>query len=364
MSSFWGENIRISIFGQSHSPSIGVVIDGLPAGFKIDSAVLAAFLGRRAPGKNPLGTPRAEADEVEFLSGLTGGKLCGAPLCAVIKNTNIRPGDYSKFSALPRPGHADYTAAVKYHGAQDPSGGGHFSGRLTAPLCIAGGICLQLLEAEGINIASHIANIAGVSDDIFDPVTLTAGDFARLHDIPLRVINPSAGEAMAAAIEEARRDGDSVGGIIECGIIGLPAGLGEHMFGGMENRISSVIFGIPAVRGVEFGAGFAVAAMRGSRNNDAFAAEGGSIRTLTNNHGGILGGITSGMPLIFRVAIKPTPSISRPQRTLNIHTGEIEELSVSGRHDPCILPRALPPVEAAAALAVYDALLAPRRAID
>ena len=362
MSSYWGENIRISIFGQSHSAGIGVVIDRLPSGLSIDKDALAAFLRRRAPGQSRLTTPRAEADEVEFISGLHDGKTCGAPLCAVIKNTNTRPSDYSQFSDIPRPGHADYTSAVKYKGYQDPSGGGHYSGRLTAPLCIAGGICLQLLEAEGIYIGSHIAKIAGVADDSFNPVTLSREDFMSLTDTPLRVINKTAGEAMVREIESAREDGDSVGGIVECGVVGLPAGIGEHMFGGLENRISSVVFGIPAVRGIEFGAGFAAAEMRGSQNNDVFVKYGDGIHTATNNHGGILGGISSGMPLIFRVAIKPTPSISRTQTTLNLRTGEMCELSVKGRHDPCILPRALPPVEAAAALAIYDALLDAKKA--
>lgn len=366
MSSSWGENIRISIFGQSHSAGIGVVVDGLPAGFAIDRPALSAFMKRRAPGQSRLSTPRSEADEIEFLSGVTGeggSILCGAPLCLLIRNTNVRPGDYSEFSEIPRPGHADYTAGVKFGGYQDASGGGHFSGRLTAPLCAAGGIVIQMLAAEGIHIGSHIASIAGISDTLFDPVTVNKENFHFLDrpDMGLPVINPLSSVKMAAAIDEARAEGDSVGGVIECAVTGLPAGIGEPMFGGLENRIASIVFGIPAVKGIEFGNGFAAAVLRGSENNDGFINENGTVRTAANNHGGILGGISSGMPLIFRVAIKPTPSIAAPQKTLNIKTNKECELSIRGRHDPCIVPRATAPVEAAAAVAVYDALLASRR---
>lgn len=357
MSSCYGENIRISIFGQSHSASVGVVIDGLPAGFQLDLDALSAFMRRRSPGLSGLTTPRVETDTIEFQSGLTGNVLCGAPICALIKNTDIRPGDYSEFSDTPRPGHADYTAAVKYGGQADASGGGHFSGRLTAPLCAAGGIILQILAARGIFIGAHIERTADVRDVRFDPVGVSKADFDNLAHEPLTVINPGAGCTMAEKIEAARAAGDSVGGVIECAVIGLPAGVGEPMFGGMENKIASVIFGIPSVKGLEFGNGFDCASLTGSRNNDPFIIKDGEVRTATNNHGGILGGITSGMPMIFRVAIKPTPSISLTQQSVSLKDKTEKELRIRGRHDPCILPRAVPVVEAAAAIAVYDAIL-------
>ena len=357
MSSCWGQNIHMSIFGQSHSEAVGVVIDGLPAGFRIDQTALCAFMARRAPGQSALSTSRMEADTPEFISGLVDGVTCGAPICILIHNTNTRPADYAGLKDAPRPGHADYTAEVKYHGFQDSSGGGHFSGRLTAPLCAAGGICLQLLAERKIFIGAHIQSIAGISDEKFDPVKVTKSDFEKLSHTPLTVINPKVGEAMEQAILEAKKAGDSVGGIIECTVVGLPAGLGDPMFDGMENRISSLVFGIPAVRGIEFGNGFESASLHGSQNNDPFLIDGETIRTKTNNHGGILGGITSGMPLIFRTAIKPTPSIAIPQQTVSLSAHSEKELQIRGRHDPCIVPRAVPVIEAAAALAVFDSLI-------
>jgi chorismate synthase len=357
MSSTWGRNIKISIFGQSHSAAVGVVIDGLPAGFKVDLPALMTFLRRRSPGRSRLSTPRRETDEVEFVSGIVGDTLCGAPLCAIIKNADVRRGDYTEFADLPRPGHADYTAAVKFGGHQDPSGGGHFSGRLTAPLCVAGGICAQILAAHNIQVAAHIEKIAGVTDKRFDPVMLSVNDFLSLTHEPLTVIDPVAGEAMAGAIETARAEGDSVGGVVECAVIGLEAGVGSPMFEGMENKIASLVFGIPAVKGIEFGNGFESAALCGSENNDPFIFSDGDVKTKTNNHGGILGGITSGMPLIFRVAIKPTASIAKPQQTVSLSGRREKDLRITGRHDPCIVPRAVPVIEAAAALAVYDSIL-------
>ncbi|MDP4133449.1 MAG: chorismate synthase [Bacillota bacterium] len=357
MSSCWGNNIKISVFGQSHSPAIGVVIDGLPAGFHIDMENLDAFMQRRAPGQSGLTTPRKEADTVEFISGIINGKTCGAPLCAMIKNTNVRPGDYSEISDTPRPGHADFTAQAKFHGFQDLSGGGHFSGRLTAPLCVAGGICLQILDFKGIHIGAHIERIADVSDQRFDPAFVSAIDLQKLSYEPLTVIDPAIGEAMAERIKKAGEDGDSVGGVIECAVIGLPEGIGDPMFDGMENRIASAAFAIPGIKGIEFGNGFDCASMRGSENNDSFITDGDKIITKTNNHGGILGGITSGMPLIFRVAVKPTPSISITQKTVSFSDNKETDLNIHGRHDPCIVPRAVPCVEAIAALTVYDAWL-------
>ena len=269
MSSTYGENLKLTIFGQSHSPAIGVTIEGIPAGEKVDLDELQRFLSRRAPGKNAWSTPRKEADAPEILSGLVNGRTCGAPLTAIIRNTNTRPQDYENLALTPRPGHADYTAEVKYGGYQDRAGGGHFSGRLTAPLCIAGGICLQLLAREGIAVVSRIASIAGVCDEV-ELISSTAD-----KDFP--VVNDACGEKMRAAIAQAREEGDSVGGVIECAVFGAPAGLGDPMFGGMENRIAAALFGIPAVKGVEFGAGFGAAKLRGSENNDAFSVENGKI---------------------------------------------------------------------------------------
>lgn len=353
MSSSIGENLRLSIFGQSHSAAIGVTIEGIPAGNELDLQALSQFLARRAPGRSSLSTPRKEADEPEFLSGLVGNVTCGAPLTAIIRNTNTRSGDYAGLRVLPRPGHADYTAAVKYGGAQDVAGGGHFSGRLTAPMCIAGGVCLQLLAREGITVLSRIASIGPVED---------RGELTQstAHK-PFPVVDDAQGGAMQACIAAARDAHDSVGGVIEVAVLGLPAGLGEPMFGGMENRISAVVFGIPAVKGIEFGAGFSAARLRGSENNDAYCVENGRVRTRTNHCGGILGGITNGMPLTFRAAVKPTPSIFLPQQSVNLETLELQQLRIQGRHDPCIVPRAVPCMEAAAAIAVYDALLARRK---
>lgn len=353
MSSSYGENLRVHIFGESHGPAVGVTVEGIPAGEAVDLAELQRFLDRRAPGRNAWSTPRKEADVPEFLSGLREGKTCGTPLTAILKSANTRSGDYDALRDVPRPGHADYTAWVKYGESRDSRGGGHFSGRLTAPLCVAGGICLQLLAREGITIISRVAAIGGVRDE----GELTASTAEKAFP----TVSDSAGEAMRSAIAAARAEGDSLGGVIECAVLGLPAGLGDPMFDGMENRIAAAVFGVPAVKGIEFGAGFTAAGLRGSENNDAFSVENGRIITESNHCGGILGGITDGMPLTFRVAVKPTPSIARPQQSVDLNTGEIVPLTVTGRHDPCIVPRAVPCLEAAAAIAVYDALLARRK---
>lgn len=353
MSSTFGENIKLSIFGQSHGPAIGMVLDGVPAGLPVSTEELQHFLNRRAPGQQCYTTPRNEADRPEFLSGIVDGYTCGAPISAIIHNTNMRSEDYSDLKDYPRPGHADYTAQIKYGGHQDIAGGGHFSGRLTAPLCIAGGLCKQWLKAEGIEIAAHIQHIAGICDRDFDPVE---PQFSRIcNDFP--VIDSERGKQMRQVIAETKTASDSVGGAIECAVIGLPVGIGEPMFGGVESRIAQIVYGIPAVKGVEFGLGFASSYRTGSQNNDAFTIKEGKIVTATNHCGGILGGITNGMPLIFRVAIKPTPSISLPQQSISISALEECSLTIGGRHDPCIVPRAVPAIEAAAAIAIYDMLL-------
>lgn len=353
MSSTYGENLKLSIFGQSHGPAIGLTLDGIPAGLPVDADLLQVFLNRRAPGQNDWSTPRREEDRPEFLSGILDGFTCGAPIAAVIYNKNTRSGDYANLKDCPRPGHADYTAQIKYGGFQDAAGGGHFSGRLTAPLCIAGGLCKQWLEEMGIRINARISALAGIEDAPLDPIHPETNRIGA--DFP--VIDPEAGARMREAIAAARAEGDSVGGIVECVITGLPGGLGEPMFGGVESRIAQIVYGIPAVKGLEFGAGFSVSTLRGSQNNDAYTLEDGTLRTLTNHSGGILGGITSGMPVLFRAAIKPTPSISRPQQSISLSKEEIQTLIVKGRHDPCIVPRAVPVVEAAAAIAIFDLIL-------
>lgn len=354
MSSTYGQLIRLSIFGQSHGSAIGMTLDGVPAGLEVDMDTLGRFLARRAPGNNEYSTPRKEADLPEFLAGLVDGRTCGAPIAAIISNTNTRSGDYSNLHDCPRPGHADFPAQIRYSGYQDVAGGGHFSGRLTAPLCIAGGLCIQWLEKEGIRIGAHLAAVGGVSDEAFDPLCPDLDGVGT--DFP--VLSPDAGAKMRQRIASARAAGDSVGGIIECAVTGLPVGIGEPMFGGMESRIAQIVYGIPAVKGVEFGAGFAAAGLFGSENNDPYYVDGTAIRTKTNHAGGILGGLTTGMPLIFRAAVKPTPSIAAEQQSVSLTRMEDVPLRVHGRHDPCIAPRAVPVVEAAAAIAIYDAYLA------
>ena len=357
MPSIYGEKIHVSIFGQSHSAAIGVVIDGLPAGVKIDMTELGRFMARRAPGQGKYATARKEADLPEFVSGVVDDVTCGAPVCALIRNTDTHSSDYANLRDVPRPSHADYPAYVKFGAAHDIRGGGHFSGRLTAPLCIAGGIALQMLKARGVNIGAHISSVGSVSDARFDPVNVGADDFARIAANGFPVLDARSGDDMLAQIECARADADSIGGTIECAAVGLPAGLGDALFGGLEGRMSMALFGVPAVKGVEFGNGFECARLRGSQNNDPFAMEDGGVKTLTNNAGGILGGITTGMPLIFKVAIKPTPSIGKPQQSVSLSRMENSELVIKGRHDPCIVPRAVPVIEAAAALALLDVML-------
>jgi len=350
MSSTYGENLKLSIFGQSHSAAVGMTLDGIPAGLPVDLMKLQSFLNRRAPGQNAWSTPRKEEDNPEFLSGLADGFTCGAPIAAIIKNTNTRSGDYDNLKNHPRPGHADYTAQVKYGGFQDTAGGGHFSGRLTAPLCIAGGLCKQWLAEMGIQIGAHILSIgAAVYDDRFDEIA------PQLDSVnpDFSVLNTDIAARMQQEIATARQHGDSVCGEIECAVTGIPAGIGEPMFGGVESRIAQIIYGIPAVKGLEFGEMYP----NGSTNNDAFCIQNGRICTETNHSGGTLGGITNGMPVIFTVSMKPTPSISLPQQTVDLTTGKVTTIEINGRHDPCIVPRAVPVVEAAAAIAIYDMIL-------
>ena len=346
---FNGSTLRLSIFGQSHSEAIGMTLDGLPAGIPVDPDRLQQFLNRRAPGQNEWSTPRREEDRPEFLCGLKDGITCGAPLTALIRNRNTRGKDYESLRVIPRPGHADYTAQVKYSGFQDYNGGGHFSGRLTAPLCIAGGILLQFLERQGITVNARILRIADVTDD--------APFLCSVADKLFPVVSDEASRRMQKTISEARSEGDSVGGIVECVVRGAPAGLGNPIFDGVENRIAQLMFAVPAVKGIEFGAGFAAAGMHGSENNDEYCIQNGIVRTCTNHAGGILGGITNGEEIVFRAAFKPTPSIAKPQRSVNLESMQPEILEITGRHDPCIVPRAVPVAEAVAAVALSDLIL-------
>ncbi len=369
MSTDFGSRICFSVFGQSHAPAVGFTLDGIPAGESIDFEELQAFLARRAPGQSALTTARKEDDIPEFLSGFTGNVTNGASISAVIRNRDTRSADYENLRTVPRPGHADFPAYVKYGGQYDFRGGGQFSARLTAPLCAAGGILLQILARRDIFVGAHIAEIAGISDEPFSPVGYGPDDdpshspenaalFRLLAEKPFPVLDDRAGAAMQEAVLAAKKDGDSVGGIVECMITGLEAGLGDPLYGSLEGVISQAVFGIPAVKGIEFGAGFGAASLRGSHNNDPYRLTAdGRIVTATNNHGGILGGLTSGMPVLFRAAFKPTPSIALPQQSVDLRKMEAAELVVTGRHDPCVVPRAVPCVIAAAALSAAQVVL-------
>lgn len=356
MSSEFGNKVRISVFGESHGNGIGAVVSGLPAGEEIDMQALSEFMERRRGGKGKTTTARAEKDAPIFVSGVTNGKTNGFPLCLMIQNEDKRSVDYEALRAFPRPGHADYTAFVKWNGMADMRGGGHFSGRLTAPLCAAGGIAKQILEKRGVFLGAHAKEIAGVKDESF-PLHPDPALFREISAKKVPVIHDEAGEKMIDRIESARNALDSVGGIVEAAIIGLPAGLASPMFDGLENRLAQALFGIPAVKGVEFGSGFESARMTGSENNDEFYLENDTVKTRTNHAGGSLGGITTGMPVVVRAAFKPTPSIEKAQGSVDlIHRSE-EKIAISGRHDPCVVIRAVPVVEAVCALCALDLYL-------
>lgn len=326
---------------------MGVVVDGIPAGLSLDTEKIEGFMARRAPKKAAYSTPRSEKDMFRIVSGVVDGVTCGAPLCTLIANSDQHSSDYEKLSRLPRPSHSDFAAYMKHNGFNDIRGGGNFSGRMTAPLCFAGAVAMQILKEKGIYIGAHILRIGGETDKKFDSVNVSASDFTQ-EAFP--VIDESAKEKMLAVVTEAAKRKDSVGGEIECAVTGLPVGLGEPMFDGVENTVSRAVFAVPAVKGIEFGSTQAY----GSENNDPFILDGENIRTETNNHGGILGGLTSGMPLIFKVLMKPTPSIGQAQRTVDLKAGEEAELVIGGRHDACIIPRAVPCIEAAAAIAIIN----------
>jgi chorismate synthase len=355
MSEF-GSNIKISVFGESHGEGIGAVIDGIPAGFRLDTDKILAQMARRAPGRDKTATPRVEKDFPRILSGVLDGVTTGAPLACLIENTNTKSGDYKNLLEIPRPGHSDYTAYVKYNGCNDIRGGGHFSARLTAPIVFAGAVIRQILESKGIKIAAHIASIGNVSDERFNPVEIGEELTDRLNTESFALIDKSKESEMRDEVARAQKDGDSVGGVVECAVVGMPVGVGGPLFDGIEGQIAKAVFAIPAVKGVEFGVGFECAKLRGSENNDPYIIKDGGVATKTNNSGGILGGISSGMPIIFRAAFKPTPSIAKEQDSVNLGAMENTKLSVRGRHDPCIVPRAVSVTEAMAAIAVYDML--------
>ena len=335
MKSSYGDNLKLTIFGTSHGPEIGMMLEGVPAGLPVDTEALQQFMNRRAPGQHEWSTSRKETDVPHFLSGITDGVTNGETIHAVIYNENVRKSDYDELKYIPRPGHADYAAWMKYGLDFDMSGGGPFSGRMTAPMCIAGGLCKQWLEAKGVQIQAEILQIASLHKK-------TCNSFET---------------EMLSEIKKAKADGDSIGGRISCTITGVPAGLGDSLFSGVESHLASILYSIPAVKCVGFGDSDEFSYMSGSQSNDAFLVEEGIVKTATNHCGGILGGITNGMPIIFDVTFKPTPSIGKPQKSVNLKTMEEVTIEIKGRHDPCIVPRAVPVVEAAAAIAIYDLIL-------
>lgn len=354
MSNTFGNMLQMTVFGESHGPAIGAVLDGLPGGVKIDKEYISNMMQhRKAVGK--ISTARQEADEVQFLSGVKDGFSEGSPIALLINNTNIRPKDYQKTKDLARPGHADYAAHVKYHGYEDPSGGGHFSGRLTAPITACGAIARAMLETKGIYIGTHIQKLHGIEDRSF--ASDVKKDIQQLKDTMFPVLDAQAAEKMKAEIENARMQSDSVGGVLDTVIYGIPAGVGEPMFDSFESRLSKAVFSIGAVKGIAFGEGFGFADMYGSQANDAFMCEDGKIKTATNHNGGINGGIANGMPICFQTVIKPTPSIAKPQHTLDLSTGEEAVIEIVGRHDPAVIHRAAIVIDAMSAFVCVDLLM-------
>ncbi len=356
MSGIWGNSLKVAIFGESHGNAIGITIDGLPSGVEIDMDKVLEEMARRAPGKSKLSTARNEKDAPEILSGFFEGRTTGTPLCGIIRNGDTRSKDYGKLKDLMRPGHADYSGNIRYSGFNDYRGGGHFSGRITAPLVFAGAICKQVLAKQGITIGAHVKKIKDISDDSFDYTNISSDLLLSLNKEELPLLDKSKEETMRNVIIDAKSQGDSVGGVIECAITGVKAGYGDPFFDSVESRLSHLLFSVPAVKGVEFGLGFDITELYGSEANDSYYYDGDVVKTRTNNNGGILGGITNGMPVVFKVGIKPTPSISKKQHTINIQTKTNEDLVIEGRHDPCIVQRAVPVIEAVAAIGILDLL--------
>ncbi len=356
MSSAIGSKFKTTVFGESHGPAIGAVIDAPPAGYKIDLDEILLQVARRAPGQDASATARKETDTPEILSGLLQGVTTGAPLALIIRNSDHRSHNYDNIAARPRPSHADYAAGVRFNGCNDIRGGGNFSGRLTAPLTVAGAIARQILSVHGITIGGHVSFIGNTADQPFDPVNIDADLLNKLNTQYFSVISDEAKEQMQKEIAEAKQNGDSIGGEVEIAVLGLPVGIGSPTARGIENAVSNAVFCVPAVKGIEFGAGFGFASMSGSEANDEMYFDGDAVKCRTNNCGGITGGISNGMPLIIRCAVKPTPSIAKEQSTVNLNTKQNDKLVIEGRHDPCIVPRALPAIEAAVAIALVDLL--------
>ena len=357
MSGMWGNKLKVSIFGESHGVGIGITIDGLPSGFEINMNEILKEMARRAPGKSKLSTARRETDSPEILSGYFEGKTTGTPLCAIIRNGDQHSKDYGKLKDLMRPGHADYPGNIRYNGFNDYRGGGHFSGRITAPLVFAGAICKQILESHGIFIGSHVKSIGEVEDKSFSEVELTKEllDNLKTKELPLLFSDKEA--LMRETVLKAKTDLDSVGGTIECTVLGMNPGIGNPFFDSVESTLAHLMFSVPAVKGIEFGKGFEMTKLRGSDCNDEYYYDGDKVKTYTNNNGGITGGITNGMPILFKVGIKPTASLAKKQRTINIDEKKDAELEIHGRHDPCIVQRAVPVIEAATAIGILDLIL-------
>lgn len=356
MGNSFGNKIKYTIFGESHGNAIGIVIDGLPSGIKLDINFIKEEMARRAPGRNEMSTSRKEGDSFEILSGYFEGRTTGTPLCSIIYNSDQHSKDYEKIKYVMRPGHADYTGYVRYSGFNDYRGGGHFSGRITAPLVFAGAVAKIILKEKGIEVGSHVLSIKNVKDKYFDKVNVNKEMIMNLRKKYIPTIDEDAEIKMKDAILNAKKEKDSVGGIIEAAIINVPTGLGDPFFDSVESNISHIIFSVPAVKGIEFGTGFDITNMMGSEANDDYYYDSGRVKTYTNNNGGILGGITNGMPIIFRAALKPTPSIGKKQRTIDIKDKKDTYIEVTGRHDPCIVLRAVPVIEAAASIAILDFL--------
>ncbi len=357
MASVWNKGLNISVFGESHGNAVGIVIDNIPPGIEINCKKIESFMSRRISSNNKIGsTERRETDSFNIISGLFNNKTTGAPMCAVIKNQDNNSSEYSDIDFLARPGHADFTGSVRYNFFNDFRGGGHFSGRLTAPITFAGAVCQQILDTKGINSFAHISSVGNINDKQFD-LSKSIAELEKIHSKPIAVLDDTIIPEIKNKICDVMQKGDSIGGTIECIILGVPAGIGSPIFDGIENYISYLAFGIPGVKGIEFGAGFKTALMTGFENNDEFYVEDGFIKTKTNNHGGILGGISSGMPIVFNLAIKPTPTISQVQKTVNLKTLENTEILVKGRHDACIVTRAVPVVEAIANIAILSQLI-------
>ncbi|GEN50791.1 chorismate synthase [Alkalibacterium pelagium] len=359
MSGIWGKQLELSLFGESHGDAIGITINGLPPGFEIDMEEVQFEMARRAPGSSDLTTPRKEKDLPEILSGFLDGKTTGAPLTAIIRNTNTRSKDYSLLKDVMRPGQADYPGRMRYKGHNDHRGSGHFSGRITAPIVFAGAICQQWLKQKGVTVSSHIQSIGHIEDQRFadqKEVTHEQAEAFKKDQLPL--FDGEKKEAIRDLILEAKEEGDSVGGVVETFVLGIPAGYGNPFFDSVESTLAHLVFSVPAIKGIEFGTGFDITRMKGSEANDEYYYdENGQVKTRSNNNGGIIGGITYGMPIVFRSAVKPPASIKKKQQTINVREGKAAELEVEGRHDPCIVPRVLPVLEAVTAIALTDLIL-------